>query len=127
MLKSTAALFAAGLISGLGAAPASAQQYTGTLDEYVTCAAIFFVQADLTTDAELKEAMETGVAISLTRAEPLGARQNLNLDQLIERAVGVTEDIEAAIGRASGAEAQNQVLWNYGPGMSRCIDLVLEE
>lgn len=132
MLKSATALLAAGAILGLGATAASAQQaaprqYSGTLDEYVSCSALLFVQADRLSNPEEKGAFEAAVGVTLGRAETLGAPRGLNVDALIERAVEQTIQIEEAIDAASTPEAKDNTLWTWGPGMVRCIDLALEE
>lgn len=140
MLKSkmTAALLAAGALAGLAAAAQaqtqnSAQnpaqnpaQSQGSLDEHVSCAALFFVLSQGIDDAEVKGLAESAMSISLNRAESLGAARNLDLDALIGRAAAQAEQLQTEVD-ARPAGSDNTIFLTWGPGLERCLTLVSED
>ena len=115
-----AAIFAATL-SATPAAPAA--QDPLTFDNTVTCAAMFFAQSKQMAEADEVEAFQMGMVEMITRAE--GMNSGLNQDQIIERAATQADAILSQVDAASGPDAKNQVIWNWGPGMDTCIEAVL--
>lgn len=117
-----AALAAAAALSAAAAQPAAAQDPL-SFDNTVTCAAMFFAQSKQLTAQDEVEAFQMGMVEMITRAE--GMNSGLNQDQIIERAAMQADQILAQVDAVSGADAKNQIIWNWGPGLSTCIDAVL--
>lgn len=127
MFKRTfAALASAALLAGMGAAPAAAQQQqqTPTLENYLSCAAIFFVLAQGIDEPETKQLAEFAMVESFNRAEPLGAARNQNIDQLIEVAAAEATQLQASVDAATSDDARGQVFLTWGPGLERCLAII---
>ena len=84
---------------------------------------IFFAQSKQPAEQDEVEAFQMGMVEMITRAE--GMNSGLNQDQIIERAATQADQILARVDAASGQDAKNQIIWNWGPGMNACIDAVL--
>lgn len=126
MSRLTLAVAASALMI-LGVSPAAAApQEVVSLEDHMTCAAIFFAQSKVSTDAEQVDAFEAATGLMLNRAEPLGARQGLSVEQVIERAAAEADQILAQTD-AAPADQRDQIIWNWGIGMDRCITAALAE
>ena len=106
------------------AQPASAQELPLSLEQHYQCAAMFLVQSKALTDPEEKSAFEGAIAFTLRSSFPLGKARGLTEDQMIDAAAEVADDIETRMAAAPG-QGEN-ILWAYGPGMQRCLTVVLE-
>lgn len=102
---------------------APAAQDPLTFDQTVTCAAMFFAQSKLSTEADEVEAFEAGMVQLIIRAE--GMNSGLSQDQIIESAGGQADQILARLDGVADAAAKAEVVWNWGPGLDDCIESVL--
>jgi len=125
MIRLNLAVASAIAVLGVVAPTVATAQEVVSLEDHMTCAAIFYAQAQISTDAEQVDAFEAATGLMLNRATPLGARQGLTTDQVIERSAAEADRILART-NAAPAEA-DQIIWNWGIGMDRCITAALEE
>lgn len=126
MSRLTLAVAASALMI-LGVSPAAAApQEVVSLEDHMTCAAIFFAQSKVSTDPEQVDAFEAATGLMLNRAEPLGVRQGVTLEQVIERSAAEADQILAQTD-AAPADQRDQIIWNWGIGMDRCITAALAE
>ncbi len=127
MSRLTLAVAASALmILGAASPVAAAPQEVVSLEDHMTCAAIFFAQSRTSTDPEQVDAFEAATGLMLNRAAPLGERQGLTADQVIERAAAEADQILART-NAAPADQRDQIIWNWGIGMDRCITAALDE
>ncbi len=94
-----------------------------SFDQTVTCAAMFFVQSQMLTEAEEVEAFQMGMVEMITRAEGMGS--GMDSEAIIQSASDQADMMMAGIDAATDADAKDEVLWTWGPGMVACIDAVL--
>lgn len=126
MSRLTLAVAASALMI-LGVSPAAAApQEVVSLEDHMTCAAIFFAQSKVSTDPEQVDAFEAATGLMLNRAEPLGVRQGVTLEQVIERSAAEADQILAQTD-AAPADQRDQIIWTWGIGMDRCITAALAE
>lgn len=124
MIRTLAALAATAALFGVGTAPAAARQATPTLENYLSCAAIFFVLSQGIDDPETKQFAEVAMVEAFNKAEPLGAARNQNIDQLIEVAAAEAERLQIAVDAAPSDEATGEIFLNWGPGLERCLAII---
>jgi hypothetical protein len=126
MSRLTLAVAASALMILSVSPAAAAPQEVVSLEDHMTCAAIFFAQSQVSTDAEEIDAFETATGLMLNRAEPLGVQQGVDLEQIIERSAAEADQILART-NAAPADQRDQIIWNWGIGMDRCITAALGE
>lgn len=122
-MRTLALIAAAGAL--FAAMPASAQEAL-TLEQRYQCTAMFLVQSKLVDSAEDKDAFEAATAFMLRSAFPLGEARGLTQDQMVDSAAAIADDIEARMVATGDGEAAGELLWGFGPGMERCLQVVLE-
>lgn len=108
------------------AAPTAPVQDPMSYDNYLTCAAMFFVTANYTSDAELKEALEAGVGVMLNRAQALPSAANISEDELLNAAVEKAIALDDRVSSMSATDREAAIN-STGPGMVPCLDEVLTE
>lgn len=114
------------MILGVASPAAAAPQEVVSLEDHIACAAIFYAQSATSTDQEQIDAFEAATGLMLSRAAPLGERQGLTSDQVIDRAAAEA-DLILTRTNAAPADQRNQIIWNWGIGMDRCITAALGE
>ncbi|MBO9500146.1 hypothetical protein [Brevundimonas sp. A19_0] len=111
----------------LAAGTASAQSAPLNYDQHLTCSAMFFAFSKIQSDPDDVSALEAATGVMLNRAQALPAANGLSEDQVIEAAVGQAVEIMAQMDAQSSMSAKQNVVYNWGPGLDRCLTAVLEE
>ena len=114
-------------IAMLAAGTASAQSAPLTYQQHLTCSAMFFSFSKIQSDPEDVSALEAATGVMLNRAQALPAANGLSEDQVIEAAVSQAVEIMAQVDAQSAMSAKQQIIYNWGPGLDRCLEAVLEE
>ncbi len=111
----------------LAAGTASAQSADLTYQQHLTCSAMFFAFSKISSDPEDVGALEAATGVMLNRAQALPAARGLSEDQVIEAAVAEAVQIMERTDAQSSMSAKENVIINWGPGLERCLEAVLEE
>lgn len=108
----------------LGATAVSAQEMN--YEQSIQCSAMFFVFSQKQSEQDMVEALEAATGVMLNKAQATPGARNLTEDQVIEAAVAEAVRLEERISTQSAADAQ-ATIFNWGPGMDRCLEVVLAE
>ena len=111
----------------LAAGTASAQSAPLTYQQHVTCSAMFFAFSKIQSDPDDVSALEAATGVMLNRAQALPAANGISEDQMLESAVSQAMEITAQVDAQSSMSAKQNVIYNWGPGLDRCLEAVLEE
>lgn len=111
----------------LAAGTASAQSAPLNYQQHLTCSAMFFAFSKIQSDPEDVSALEAATGVMLNRAQALPAANGLSEDQVIEAAVAEAVEIMGQMDAQSSMSAKQNVVYNWGPGLDRCLEAVLEE
>lgn len=111
----------------LAAGTASAQSADLTYQQHVTCSAMFFAFSKIQSDPEDVSALEAATGVMLNRAQAMPAARGLSEDQVIEAAVAEAIQIMGETDAQSSMNAKQNVIFNWGPGLDRCLEAVLTD
>jgi len=117
----------AAAVALLAAGTASAQSAELTYQQHLTCSAMFFAFSKIQSDPEDVSALEAATGVMLNRAQAMPAARGLSEDQVIEAAVGQAVEIMTQVDAQSSMTAKQSVIYNWGPGLDRCLEAVLAD
>ncbi len=111
----------------LAAGTASAQSAPLNYQQHLTCSAMFFAFSKIQSDPEDVSALEAATGVMLNRAQALPAARGLSEEQVIEAAVVQAVEIITQVDAQSSMTAKQNVIFNWGPGLDRCLEAVLTD